>query len=258
MMSVIRLGSRRRRWMLPGGLRVEARDGLLGAPRGPAVGRARRVDRLDEGVVGAAARVGLRLEQVVHALVAEAIDLRRGERRLLRDLGGERERGREPLGRHLDADRQAVPAGLGVERRAEPLRGLGQRDRVVLRGALGQGPGHEGRDSGLLRGLVDRAAREDQRGGHERPPGQVDRDQPEPVRELLALEPRELVGPRLAVRRAVGDHDRAGLRWRSCRGHSALVTVSLPAAGTYVRTARFSATNTSALTSRICSAVVDR
>src|SRR4029079_1274999 len=97
-------------------------------------------------------------------------------------------------------------------------------------------------------------ARQHQRGGHERAARQVDRDQTETVRELLALEPRKLVRPRLAVGRPLRDDDGLG---HAASPASASVAASAPA-GRYVITTRLSARKTSAQTARISSAVVDR
>src|SRR6185369_16424935 len=104
-------------------------------------------------------------------------------------------------------------------------------------------------------GLVDGAARQDQRCGDQRPPWQVDRDHGEPVRQLPALELREMERPRLARCRAIGDDD---LVRHAAAPPAAASPSAAPVAGTYVSTYRLSATKTSRQTARICSAVVDR
>ena len=127
----------------PDRVAVEALDGLAGAGRRPVIGRGGRVDRADVGLVGPSPRVGLGLEQVVEPLVAQTLDVRGREGRALEDLGQQLEGRPEARGGHVDPDARRVPAGLGVERCAEPLGRLGQGDRVVALGALGQGPGGE-------------------------------------------------------------------------------------------------------------------
>ena len=72
-----------------------------------------------------------------------------------------------------------------MERRPEPLGRLDQRDRVVPLGPLGQGARGEDRRAGLVGGLLDDAAGHDQRGGDERPSGQVDDDDRQAVRQAV-------------------------------------------------------------------------
>ncbi len=213
---------------------VQARDGLLGTRRGPAVRRSRRVDRLDERIVAAPAGVGLGLEEIVESLVPHPLDVGIGEGRLHRDLGRELEGLAQALRRDVDADRQPVPAGFGMDRRAESLRRLGQADRIVVPRPLGERPRHERGNAALVRRLVDRARRQHQRRRHERPTWQVDRDHPEAVRELRAFELREVERPRLAMRRPLGNDHRLlvhRLLVGLVRAHSALVMASLPATG---------------------------
>ena len=148
--------------------RVEGRDGRLQAAGRPVVRRVGRVDRVDERLLGATPRVRPRLEDIVEPLVAQALDLRVGERRPADHLGQQLDGGLEALARDLDAGRHRVPARLGVEGRTESLGGLDEGDRVVVLGPLGQGPGgQDGRPGGLGR-LVDRAVPEHERGGDER------------------------------------------------------------------------------------------
>ena len=123
---------------------VELRDRLLRPAGRPAVGRAALVDRLGNTPRrrGGAGRPGL--EQVVQPLVAEALDLRLGERRVEGDLGEQLERRLEAGGRDVDADARRVPAGVGVERRAEALRGLDEGDRVVAARSPRSAPARRG------------------------------------------------------------------------------------------------------------------
>ena len=148
-----RCGTAARAWTARSSVGVSP-DGVRGAARRPVVRARGRVDRADVRLVGAPARVGLRLDDVGQALVAEAVDLRFRERGPADDLGQQLQRGTEPRGRDVHARRRRVPAGLGVERRAEALGGLGQLDRVAQLRALGQAAGREHRRAGLPGGLV--------------------------------------------------------------------------------------------------------
>ena len=84
---------------------VEPLDGLARPARRPVVGRVGGVDRADERLLGTTARIGLCLEEVVQALVAESFDLGLREGRAQQDLGHELERRLEPGGRHVDRRR---------------------------------------------------------------------------------------------------------------------------------------------------------
>ena len=141
------------------------------------------VDRPDERLLDAPARVGLGLEEVVQPLVTQALDLAGRERRLEEDLGDEVQGGPETRRRDVHPDRHRVPAGLRVKRGAEPLAGLGELDGVAARRALGQGATRQDRRPALVGGFLGGAADDDHRRGHERPPGQVDDDDRQPVRE---------------------------------------------------------------------------
>ena len=111
-------------------------------PDGRWYGDAGGVDGLGERLLGAPSRIGLGLEQVVEALVAQALDLGRREGRPQQDLRDQLERRRQPVGRHLHARAQRVPAGIRVDRGAQPLGGLDQlrsrRSARCLR--TGRGP----------------------------------------------------------------------------------------------------------------------
>ena len=187
-------------------LRREPLDGLLRAARRPVVRRARRVDRVDERLLGAAARVGLRLEDVVQPLVAHARDLVGGERRPEQDLGQQVERLRQPVRGDVQARREGVPARVGVDRRPEPLGRLDQADRVVALGALGEGAGREDRGPGLGRRLVHGAVAQHEGRGHEGPAGQVRDQHPQAVVEVMLGHGRELVRARGPGAGPVGDH----------------------------------------------------
>ena len=193
----------------------------LARPAGRAViGRLRRVDRAHERLVGTSSRVGPDLEEVVQALVAQPLDLGFGERRAEEDLGDELEGRCQPGGRHVDADRDRVPAGVGVERGAQPFRGLDQGDRVVALGPLGQRAGGQDGRTGHVRRLLDRPAGDDHRGRHERATRQVRDHDGEAVRQAAAGDGRELVGARRAGRGSLGD-DRTVPRRIGGRAHAA-------------------------------------
>ena len=142
---VARPGSSVRSYTLRRCAAVKPLDGLAGAAGRPVVRRLGRVDRPDERLLDAAARVGLGLEEVVQALVAQALDL--GDREGRSAAAGPRPRARgrrQPVGRHVDADGQRIPAGIGVERGAEPLGGFDEGDRVVALRSPRSGPGRPG------------------------------------------------------------------------------------------------------------------
>ena len=146
-------------------------DRLTDPARRAMVGRRRGVDRADEGLVNASARVGLRLEQVVQPLVAKALHLVLGKGRSEQDLGRQLQGRRQALRGHVHADRQGVPAGIGMQRRPEPLGRLDQGDRVVHLGALGQGTRGKDRRTRLVRRFLGHAAGQDQRCRDEGRPG---------------------------------------------------------------------------------------
>ena len=89
---------------------VEALDRLARPAGRPVVGRVGRVDRADERLVDPAPRVGLDLEEVVQALVAQPFDLGFREGRVEQDLGDQLEGRFEPGGRHVDPDGQRRPS----------------------------------------------------------------------------------------------------------------------------------------------------
>ena len=250
----------------PQRLGVEALDGVAGPARRPVVGRRRRVDRADQGFLDPSARVGLGLEQVVEALVAEAVDLGDREGRMQDDLGQQVERLREPIGGHVQPGGQRVPAGLGVERRTQPLGRLDQGDRVVALRPLGQGPGRQDRRAGLVGRLVDRADRQDQRGRHQRPTGQV-RDEDAQARCQPSLgDRRELVQAGRPGDGSLGD-DRPVAPWLGRGRHAASSSESRSSrawssaagpSGRYVSTTRLSTRNTSVAATRMSSAVTAR
>ena len=152
---------------------------------------------------GAAGRPGL--EQVVEPLVAKPVDLVGRERRVEQDLG---EQARAPASSRSAGTStptlSRVPAGLGVERGAEALGGLGQPDRVVALGALGQGAGGEDRRAAGVGRLVGRTGRQHERGATRAVgPGRSTIEDAQAVRRAVArLTARELVRPWRAGLRA--------------------------------------------------------
>ncbi len=185
--------------------RRQALDGVRRAARGPAVGTRGSVERGDERLLGAAPRIGLRLEDVGQALVTQAVDLPLGECRPAQDLRQQLERGREPARRHVEPGVRRVPAGLRVQRGAEALAGLGQRDGVAQLGALGQRPrGEDGRAAEVV-GLVARPGPEHHGRRDQRPARHRGHDDAQAVRERRPDRRREVVGARLAGDRALRD-----------------------------------------------------
>ena len=200
---------------LVGGTQAVGRQPLHGVacPAGrPVIGRVRGVDRPDERFLDPSPRIRLGLQQVVQPFVAQALDLGLREGRLEEDLRDQLERRLETAGGDVDADRQCVPAGLGVERRAEALGGLRQGDRVVPFGALGQRPGGEDHGTGLTGRLLDRSAGQDQRRRDERSPGQVRDQQSRAVGEGPSGDRRELVGTRRTRLRTIRQDGAVGTR----------------------------------------------
>ncbi len=118
---------------------IEPRNALPRPCRGPVVGGTGGIDRPDEALVGPSSGIGLRLEQVVEALIAQALDLTLWEGRVEQDVGEELQRRCKPARRHIDADARRVPSGLRMERGAQSFRRLGEGDRVVALRPLGQG-----------------------------------------------------------------------------------------------------------------------
>ena len=148
----------------------------------------------------------LRLQQVVEALVAQALDLVRREGRVEQHLGEELERLAQPRRRHLDADARRVPAGVGVQGSTQSLGRLRQADGVVAFRALGECPGGQHGRPALARRLVDGADGQDDRRARQRPAGEVGHQDREPVVELRPGDVGEVVRARLAGRRSLGDH----------------------------------------------------
>lgn len=146
----------------------------------------------------------MRLEEIVQPLVAQALDVVPREGRPGEDFGEQVERGREPLGRHVEGDGERVPACFGVERGTEALRRLDKGDRVVEFGPLGKGPRHEDRRAGFVRRVVARSAKRHQDAREERPIGQVNGDDREAIGEAISREGRERVWTRLSGRGTLG------------------------------------------------------
>ena len=118
--------------------------------------------------------------------------------------------GGEPVGRDVHADGQRVPAGLGVERRAEALGGLDQGDRVVAARCPPSAPGPPGRSPRpASAGSSDRAARR-ARATPRRAAGRAGPRRGCAARSAsrCSVDRRELVRSRRARDRSLGD-DRA-------------------------------------------------
>ena len=186
-------------------LGIQAFHGVARAAGRAMIGRGRRVDRVDQCLFHAPARVGLGLEQVVEALVPQAVHLGDGEGRVQDDLGEQVEGLRQPIGGDVEPGGQCVPAGLRVERRAQALGRLDQGDRVVALGPLREGPGGQHGRSRLLGRLVDGTDRQDQRGRHQRPAGQVRDEDAQARRQPRLGDLGELVRARRASDGSLGD-----------------------------------------------------
>ena len=184
---------------------VEPLDGFALPAGRTVIGRLTRIDGFDVGLVGAAARIGLRLQQVVEPLVTQPLDLPRRERGSEQDLREELEGLAEPGGRDVDAHAGRVPAGVRMDGGAQPLARLDQGDRVVSLGALGQGAGRKDGRAALVRGLVHGTDRQHDGRADQRATGQVRDQDAEPVVQPCGGEVRELVRPRDAGCRAFGD-----------------------------------------------------
>ena len=200
-MSVIRAGSRRAAVERPHAAASSRGDRLLGPARRAGRTASRRIDRLDVRLVGATPRVGLRLEQVVQALVAQPLDLGRRERRLdgrpRRQLE-RRRRGARP-GTSTPTDVRPSPPRRGATRPAA-RRPRSARSRRGPRCPRSGARAIRTVAPPIASGSSAAPVRHDERRGDQLPPRQVDRDDLEPVRELLALDARELVRPRLPGR----------------------------------------------------------
>ena len=188
-----------------------------------------RIDRADERLVDPAPRVGLDLEEVVQALVAQPLDLGFRECRVEQDLGDQLQRRFQASGRDVDPDGQRIPAGVGVDRRPEAFSRLDERDRLVALRALGERAGGQHRRAGDAGRLLDGAAGDDDRGRDERPAGQVGDQDGEAVRQSAAGDGREVVRAGRAGLRPIGDDRTVALRVgrRAHAATSSSVAVSL-------------------------------
>ncbi len=92
-----------------------------------------------------------------------------------------------------------------MDRGAQPLARLDQRDRVVSLRSLGEGAGGQDGGAALVRGLVHGTDREHHGRADQRSTGQVGHEDREAVVQLASGEVRELVRPRDAWRRTFGD-----------------------------------------------------
>ncbi len=166
--------------------RRQALYGLAGAPGRPVIRRLRGVDGRGEGLFGPSARVGLRLQEIVQA--------RKG--RPQQDFGDELERGGKPLGGDFDARAKRIPAGVGMERRAQSLRGFNELDRVVPLCPFRQRSRRQDRGAGQLVRFFGGPGTNDDGRGHEWTAGQVRDDNRQAAGQLGRGDGRELVGAR--------------------------------------------------------------
>ncbi len=138
--------------------------------------------------------------EAVEPLVADAFEIFGEEGRLLRHLAEELERSVEIRAERGQAYSRLVAPGVGVERRAEPLHGLGELEPAVLRGALGQEPRGQRREPALAVGHAARACARDQPQRHDGC-GAFDEVEREAVRKACHLRHRKLERAWLAGRR---------------------------------------------------------
>ena len=79
------------------------------------------VDGPDIRLVGSAARIGLGLEEVIEALVAHPLHLTLREGGVQQDFRQQLQGWLQAAGRDVDAQRRGIPAGLGMQGRAQSL-----------------------------------------------------------------------------------------------------------------------------------------
>jgi hypothetical protein len=163
------------------GRRVEAAHGLVRSAQRAAVRRLGRVDRFREDALGTPPRVGARLEKIVQSLVTEPGDLLLGETRFEDHLGEQSQGGAETRAWDLERGTYRLPAGVGVELRAEPLRSLGERDRVESLRAFGQCARGQHRHPSPVRRFGRGAARQEELRGKERTAREVGVEQSDAV-----------------------------------------------------------------------------
>ena len=156
--SVLERWVQQRRVACRDGRAVKPGNGLLGARKRTTVGCIVGEDELRKEPFDTSPGVCPHLQQVVDALLAEALDLILRKAGLEGDLGQQAQGRRQPRPRHLDRYRQGVPAGIRGELRAESLGRLDERHRVALQGALGHGASHHHRHAALRRRLTGSAA----------------------------------------------------------------------------------------------------
>ena len=172
---------------------IEGSDCLAQARQRSDVRRIGRVDRLWKHALGAAARIGQGLHQVVQPLVAQPLDLLGWERRLGHHLGQQRQRGAEMRFGHLDAGAERLPRRVGVDLRAKPLGGFDELVRVALARAFRHCPGRQHAHAGLVGRLGPAATGQQQLCREQRPSGQVGMDDGQAVAQGRALEAGEVV-----------------------------------------------------------------
>ena len=175
-------------------------------PGGPVVRARRRVDRPDVRLVGAPAGVGLGLEDVGQALVAEAVDLATpGTRAGGRPRRAARARApRRLAGTSSPADVASQPDSAWSDapsRSAASVSAIASRTSVPSvrpRAASTVAPA-------VRAGLVGGAGPEGERRRDSSRPGIGDDDDPQPVGELRAERVREVVRARMARDGPLGD-----------------------------------------------------
>ena len=187
---------------------LERSDRLRRPGRDPPIRRVRGVDLGEEPLVGEAARIGARLEDVVQALRLQAFELTLIEPRGPDHLREELEAVVELCPERGEPGTGAVPRRLAADLDPETLGRLREGRCIEALGAGHEQLGGQRRDSALLLVLARGAGVDQQVDADELAVGERDEPDGQPVREPLAGEVREPIRARCA-------------RWRSRDGHDA-------------------------------------
>ena len=164
------------------GVTIEALDRLLGTAEWPSIGRLLVEDDLRKDTLGAPARVGLGLQQVVEPLIAQPLDLGLRECWLQDHLGQQcrprrpkRERGTSRVA--VSASHEASAWSSAPSRSEASMKAMASRLVVPF----GQRPAGHRRHTGQLFGLGRAAAGHDQVRRQQRAPRHVRRQHGQPV-----------------------------------------------------------------------------
>ena len=182
-------------------------DGRRQAVRGGPVTMRRAIDDARERELDQRARVVARLQQIRQPLLAQAIELRRGEGGAQRHVRHQRQRIAELRDRHREPHRRIIKRARRREIRAEELERVGEVERRSRAGAFVEHGGGEAADAELADRIRGAARTHDQVDLRERHLVMLDDPHPEAVRQLLFLDGRQL------ERRRGPDGGRLGAVW---------------------------------------------